>query len=178
MKHTNKILSLALMAFALRAYEPAHAAPIGKTEFEKVIYLNAAMTSTQSAAYSGVDYTNAKGFYDGDLWAIPADTVIEQMFVVVDTAVSGITLFELGDDDDANDFIASSSSPFVVGAATTGLMYFDTLYKGNYLKAAAPITAGIQIAKYYSAAGKELKLNVTGTATTGKVRLVLRGFHL
>lgn len=172
MKYLNMILVAALVAFT----STAHAAPIYKVPFEKVIHLSATPNATQSAANSGVDYTNPKGFIDGDLWAIPAGTIIEQMFIVVDTAVDGITLFELGDDDDANDFIASSSTPFNSYAATTGLMYWDLMYKGSYLKSLS--SAGGPIGKYYPAAGKELKLNVTGTATAGKVRVIVRGFSL
>ena len=165
----KKFLSLILMT-AMLAVMPsiAKAAPIGKTAFEKVIYINAAMTSTQSSANSGVDYTSAKGFYDGTLWVIPADTVIEDMYVIVDTIASGITLFELGDDSDANDFIASASSPL----ATAGILYSNLVSKGAYLK-----IDSVKQFKYYSAANN-LKLNVTGTATAGKIRVVIKGFYL
>ena len=184
----NKFLSLALAAaFALTATafnepeakasvlselfapEKAEAAAIGRTPFEKVIYISAYMTSTQSAAYNGVDYRNAKGFYDGDLWDIPAGTVIDDMYVIVDEALAGVTLFELGDDDDANDFISSGTNPL----SSTGLHYDELTSRGAYLKLAGQ---NFRKYKYYSASGKELKLNVTGTATTGKVRLVIRGY--
>lgn len=153
----------------LLAPQKAEAAAVGRTEFEKVIYVSAYMTSTQSAAYSGVDYRNAKGFYDGDLWDIPAGTVIEDMYVVVDEAVAGISLFELGDDDDANDFIASATNPL----QSTGLHYDELTSRGAYLKLAGQ---NFRKYKYYAASGKELKLNVTGTATTGKIRVVVKGY--
>lgn len=153
----------------LLAPEKAEAAAVGRTEFEKVIYLSAYMTTTQSSAYSGVDYRNAKGFYDGDLWDIPAGTVIEDMYVIVDEAVAGISLFELGDDDDANDFIASATNPL----QSLGLHYDELTSRGAYLKLAGQ---NFRKYKYYSASGKELKLNVTGTATTGKARVVIKGY--
>lgn len=184
----NKFLSLAVMAAValtatafhepeakasvlseLFAPEKAEAAAIGRTPFEKVIYISAYMTSTQSAAYNGVDYRNAKGFYDGDLWDVPAGSVIEDMYVIVDEAVSGISLFELGDDDDANDFISSATNPL----SGTGLHYDTMTSRGAYLKL---VGENFRKYKYYPASGKELKLNVTGTATTGKVRLVVKGY--
>lgn len=167
-------LILSLLVTSLFAGGQAYASEVGNKAFEKVIYVDAAITSTKSAVNTGNNLASAKGFFDGDLWSIPAGAVIENVYVIVDTAVSGITLFELGDDDDANDVIASSSTPFVVGSATSGLMYWDTLYKGAYLKSANP--AGVPTAKFYSAAGKELKLNVTGTATAGKIRIVVKGY--
>lgn len=159
------ILSLAL------AVPVATAAPIGKTPFEKVIYISSAINSTNSAANSGVDYSNAKGFWDGDIWSIPEKTVIEDMYVIVDTVVVGVTLFELGDDDDANDFIASATSPL----GTAGVMYDTMTSRGNYLKLGSE---NFRKYKYYSASGKELKLNVTGEASAGRIRVVVKGYHL
>lgn len=147
----------------------ADAAPVGKKPFEKVIYLNAAIGATQSALNSGGDYTSAKGFVDGDLMAIPAGVIIEQAYFVVDTAVSGATALNLGDDDDADGFIADASTPL----NATGLHYYGVTDKGVYLAASGEIAA-----KLYSAAGKEVKLDVTGTITAGKARLILRGFAL
>lgn len=165
-------LILSMLVASLFAGSQANASPIGNKAFEKVIYISSAINATKSAVNTGANYADAKGFWDGDLWAIPAGTVIENIFVIVDEALAGTTLFELGDDDDANDFIASSSAPL----ASLGMLYWDTLFKGNYLKGAAPVVAGVPIAKYYSAAGKELKLNVTTAASAGKARVVVRGY--
>lgn len=165
----KRFLSLFLAGFLLAS--TANAAPIYKQPFEKVIHISAYVTSTQSSAYSGNDYTSPKGFYDGDLWAIPAGTVIEDMYVIVDEVAVGVTLFELGDDDDANDFIASATSPL----ASLGILYDTLTSRGAYLKLSGE---NFRKYKYYSASGKELKLNVTGTATAGKVRVVVKGYSL
>lgn len=168
MRFNQSLFLAAALAFTAAS---AEAAPVYKQPFEKVIHISSAVNATQSAEYSGNDYTSPKGFYDGDLWNIPAGTVIEDMYVIVDTVVSGITLFELGDDDDANDFIASPSSPL----ATAGVLYDTLTSRGAYLKLAGE---NFRKYKYYSEAGKELKLNVTGTATAGKIRVVVKGYSL
>lgn len=167
MKNLLKILIPCLALFSAAQVE---ASEIGNSRFEKVIYLSAAVTSTQSALNSGLNYGSAKGFFDGDLWAIPAGAVIENIYVICDTILAGPSLFELGDDDDANDFIASASSPL----AATGILYWSVQYKGDYLKNVNSLLG--PNAKYYAAAGKELKLNVTGTATAGKARVVVKGY--
>lgn len=160
---------LALGIFLSLTSPSAYAGPVGRSRYSKVVYINAAMTSTQSAAYSGADYTTAKGFYDSAaLFTIPGGCVVEQMYVVVDTIVSGITLFRLGDSNDAAGFISSASSPL----ASAGLLYYDLTSKGAYLK----INSSIQ-AKYFSA-DTAVALDVTGTATAGKIRVAAEGYCL
>lgn len=148
----------------------AHASIIGVEPFYKVVYIDAAKNATQSAANSGRDYASAKGFFDGDLFSIPANVIVQDVHVIVDESVSGITAFNLGDDDAASGFVASSSPTF-----TADNLYFDEVdYKGSYLKGGATSAVSVN-GKYYSATGKEVKLDVTGTASTGKMRVIIKG---
>ena len=169
-----KLLLLGLLSlFAVTSSHWAEAAPVTKAPFEKVVFLSAAVNATQSAANSGVDYKNPKGFFDGDLWSIPAGTVIEDMYLIVDTSVSGLSAFTVGDDDAATGFITAS-------ALSAGLNNYALGQKGSYFRSTAGDLAGatVRTAKYYSAAGKEVKLDVTGTASAGRARLVIRGYSI
>lgn len=169
-------LTLALSLSAFMATE-AKAAVVGMTPYSKVVYISAAVTtSTASARNTGLDYSSAKGFFDGDLLAIPANVVITNIYFVADEAVVGPTLFNVGDDDSSSGFIASSSplgGPESFGS--TGLKHYGLDYKGAYLKGGVVVTNGWQ-GKYYSATGKEIKLDVTGTASAGKLRMFVFGY--
>lgn len=167
-----KFLILGLLSLFAVTHSPmVQASPVTKAPFEKVIYLSAAVNATQSAANSGVDYKNPKGFFDGDLLAIPAGTVIEDMYLIVDTTVVGLSAFKIGDDDSSTGFITDS-------ALSAGLSNWALGEKGSYFRSTAGDLAGatVRSAKYYSAAGKEIKLDVTGTASSGKVRVFVRGY--
>lgn len=161
-----KMFSSFLLIAALLAPTAAKAAPVGYSDWEKEIYISSVPTSTQSALNTGRDYANAKGWYDGTLFTAPAGCIIEQAFAVVDVAVSGLTLVRVGDGSDAAGFFSSASSPL----ANTGLQLYDLTSRGAYLK-----LGGVAFAKYY-AADTAILLDVTGTATAGKVKLVFRGY--
>lgn len=129
----------------------------------------------------GESYDSAKGCLTGDLWAIPAGTIITRCFMIVDLAITGSTNLDVGDDDDADGYIDSSLS---VTLATPAMYGFDAKLSGAYLRvqtAGATDAADIYVVptgKYYSATGKELKLAVTGTWTAGKFRVVVEGLYL
>lgn len=153
----------------------AEASVLGNVKFQKQIFLSGAVdTTSKSAANSGRDYASAKGFFDGDLMAIPANVIITNVYEVVDVADSGLTAFNLGDDDASTGFVASSGAAF----ASAGLYHWGVDYKGAYLKGGSlgANTYGMQ-AKHYSATGKELKIDVTGTASsTARMRVIVEGY--
>jgi hypothetical protein len=154
----------------------ALAAPVGKAPFEQVVYVSAAAnTVTESNANDGRDYTTPKGFYDADLWAIPAGAVIEDILIIVDEAVVGPTGVVIGDDDDADGYITTSST-----WGSTGLKHNALGLQGAYLRSTAGDLAGatVKASKYYSASGKEIKMDVNGTASAGKLRVLIRGYML
>lgn len=155
------------LALALFATGHAHASVIGGTSFTKVIHVAAGPTATASAKNSGNDYASPKGFYDGDLFEIPKNVVVTNVFVVVDESVTGITAFNLGDTDAATGFVASSSPTLTAG----NLYYWEITDKGAYLKSSSTM-----LAKYYGATGKKFKLDVTGSASTGKLRVFVQGY--
>lgn len=167
---------LSLVAFAgLFACGSAHAEAIGGKPYHQVIYLRAAADSpTPSASYAGRDYGQAKPLSDGNLLAIPKNVVITNVYVLVDGAVAGLTAFNIGDTDSASGYIASSSP--ATELASTGMKYWDLPYKGVYLKNDNIVT-NHEFAKYYSASGKYLTLDVTGTAAVGsKMRVIVDGY--
>lgn len=169
----TKFLSLLVLTLFV-AVAPAKASVLGGTSFQKIIYLSAATdTTTKNAANDGRDYASAKGFFDGDLMAIPSDVIITNVYAIIDVAVVGPTAFNIGDDDTASGFIASSAPTGTLAAV--GLAWWEVGYKGAYLKGGSIVTNGL-LAKYYSATGKEVKLDVTGTASAGKMRVVVEGF--
>jgi hypothetical protein len=145
--------------------------------FEHVVHLSVSGVAGQS----GDSYSAPKPMLDGDLWAIPAGTVISRVYVVIDTLITGTTNFDVGDDDDADGFIDGSLS---VTLGTVGMYGWDAKNAGAYLRiqTAGATDAGdiyvVPSAKYYSAAGKEVKLDVTGTCTAGKCRVIIEGFRI
>lgn len=167
------------LMFAFLMASPVLAAGGGfeKEKFTKVIYL----AYGGAAANSGLNPASPKPFADGDLWAIPANTIIEKVYVVVDTAITGTTNFDVGDDDDADGFIDGSLS---VTLGTEGMYGWGVKTAGAYLRtetAGATDPADIYVvpaAKFYSATGKEVKLDITTTNTAGKARVVIEGYYL
>lgn len=130
---------------------------------------------------SGISSDNAKTMVDGDIMAIPAGMLIEKCYVIIDTLITGTTNLDVGDDDAANGFVDGSVS---VTLGTVGMYGWNAKVAGAYLRvetAGATDAADIYVvpnAKYYSAAGKELKLDVTTASTAGAFRVVVEGYLL
>lgn len=171
MKTLAMILGLTVAMFLT---PNAHAQFKGE-EFTKVIYV----AHGGSTANNGTSYEAAKPFGDIDLWAIPAGAVIERVYAIVDVAVTGTTDFDLGDDDQSDDFLDGSVS---LTLGTPGMYGWNAKVAGAYLRvqtAGATDEADIYVvpnAKYYPAAGKELKMDATGASTAGKVRIIVQGY--
>jgi hypothetical protein len=134
-----------------------------------------------SATNSGTSYDAAKSCAaDGDLWDIPAGVVIDKVYVIIDTLVTGSSDLDIGDDDDADGFVDGSLS---VTLGTVGLYGWNAKTAGAYLRvqtAGATDAADVYVvpaAKYYSAAGKEVKQDITTACTAGKYRVVVEGFY-
>lgn len=146
-------------------------------KFVKVVHLAYGGASTNS----GENYSSPKDFTDQDLCSIEAGTVIEKVWCIIDTAITGTTDFDIGDDDDADGFLDGSLS-LTIG--TAGAYSLNAKVAGAYMRvqtAGATDAADIYVvpaAKYYSAAGKEIKLDATGTATAGKARIFIEGYKV
>lgn len=145
-----------------------------KEKFQKVVHYE----HGGKGDGSGRSADNAKTIVDGDVMAIEAGMVIENVYVLIDTAVTGSTALDLGDDDDADGFVPTAS----ITLGTAGMYGWDAKAAGAYLRvqtAGATDAADIYVvpqAKYYAASGKEVKLDVTGSSTAGKFRVVVEGF--
>lgn len=144
--------------------------------FTKVIYFAYNGTGNGSSAQAALPMAAD----NATLWNIPAGTLINKCYVIIDSAVSGTTNFDIGDDDDADGFVDSSLS---VTLGTPGLYGWDAKLAGAYLRvqtAGATDAADIYVvpaAKYYSATGKELKMDLTTAATAGSLRVVVEGYY-
>jgi hypothetical protein len=173
----TKYLALVALLFAsvLTPVTAFAAAGFAGEPFQKVFYLN----TTAKGSGSGANLANAKAFADADLMSIEAGTVITKVFVIVDTAITGTTNLDVGDDDDADGFVDGSLS---VTLGTPGMYGWNAKVAGAYLRvetAGATDAADVYVvpnAKYYSAAGKEVKLDVTGTNTAGAARVIVEGY--
>jgi len=114
------------------------------------------------------------------VWNIPAGTLIDKCYCIIDTAVTGTTNFDIGDDDDADGYLDSSLS---VTLGTPGMYGWDAKLAGAYLRvqtAGATDAADIYVvpaAKFYAATGKELKMDLTTAATAGALRVVVEGYY-
>lgn len=130
---------------------------------------------------SGLSAENAKPIIDGNLWAIPGGSIIEKCYLLIDTAITGSTDIDVGDDDDSDGFIDGSLS---VTIGTAGMYGWNAKTAGAYsrVQTAGATDAGdvyvVPNAKYYAADGKTLKADVTGASTAGVARVVVEGFKI
>lgn len=142
--------------------------------FQKVLYFAFGGTGDGSSAQAplglAADNTN--------LMDIPAGTVVDKCYVIVDTALAGTTNFDIGDDDDADGYFDSS---LAANLAVAGMYGHNAKVAGAYLRVeTAGVTdpADVYVVpnqKYYGAAGKELKMDLTTAATAGALRVVVEG---
>ena len=144
-----------------------------KEKFVKEIFLAHGGTGDGSSS------SNPLPLVDVDAMAIPAGLLVDKVYAIVDVALAGTSALEIGDDDDADGFVPSAS----ITVGTAGMYGWDAKNAGAYLRiqtAGATDAADIYVvpnAKYYSAEGKEVKLNFTGTSSAGSMRVVVEG-HL
>lgn len=167
MKMTISILALALFAQSAMAAT----GPVKNVPFTKMIYL-----ASPAGDQSGRDYSNAKSINASvDLMAISAGMQIENVYVVVDYPVAGVTAGTVGDDDAATGFLPSTAlSTYLATKQTLG---WNSTAKGSYLKDSSTNPQ----AKLYTAAGKEVKWVPTGAQPTGdlgKIRVIVTGLQL
>ena len=129
---------------------------------------------------SGESASNPASPVDGDVFAIPAGTLITKAYVIVDTAITGTTNLDVGDDDDPDGYVDGSLS---ITLGTPGLYGWNAKVAGAYLRVeTAGATDALDIyvvpsGKFYSATGKEVKLDVTTANTAGAFRVVVEGYY-
>ena len=111
------------------------------------------------ASGSGNSSADPASPVDGDVVAILADCVIENVDVIIKTAVTGS--IDVGDDDDADGFAATAG----ITEATPGV----------YVGAGAYLTGGAK--KLYQSAGKEVKLDAT-SITAGSFAVKVKGYRI
>ena len=169
------MILIAAATLMLAGAEKAEAQAV-KQAFQKQVHF--AVTGC-AAGNRGTSYAAPKCFGDVDVWAIPAGAVIEKVYTIIDTAITGTTDFDIGDDDAADGFLDGSLS-LTIG--TAGMYGWNVKVAGSYLRvqtAGATDAADIYVvpnAKYYSASGKEVKMDITGAATAGQARIIVEGY--
>jgi len=144
--------------------------------FQKIFYFAYGGTGDGSSAQAplGMAADNAT------VWEIPAGTLIDKCYMLLDVAVTGTTNFDIGDDDDADGYIDGSLS---VTLGTPAMYGYNAKVAGAYLRvetAGATDAADIYVVptgKFYAASGKELKMDLTTAATAGSLRVVVEGIY-
>lgn len=174
-----KIFSTALItAIVAMAFIPAHADAygFGKEKFQKEFYF----AHTQTGNHSGSNAANAHAIAtDATFWAIPANTLIEKVYMILDVAITGTTVINVGDTDTAAGYCPTAS----ITLATPAMYCWDAKSAGSYLRIqTAGVTSPADIfvvpnAKLYTAAGKYLTFANTTTNTAGSFRLVVEGYN-
>ncbi len=177
-----KFLKTMMIGFGLivaMAFGQGAEAQTMKQTFQKQVHF---AVSGCAAGNGGDSYAAPKCFGDVDVWAIPAGTVIERVYAIVDTGITGTTDFDIGDDNSANGFLDGSLS-LTIG--TPGMYGWNAKVAGSYLRVqTAGATDALDIyvvpnAKYYSASGKEVKMDATGAATgSSQARIVIEGYFV
>lgn len=109
---------------------------------------------------SGASALDPASPVDGDIMNFDAGMVVEGVDVIVTTTITGATQLDVGDDDDQNGFVAAAT--LTAGQPVVGA--------GAYLASGAK--------KYYSAVGKELKLDMTGTVSAGAFIVKAKGYKV
>lgn len=172
----KQLVTMLMAVFALTLFSaPKAEAQFVREKFQKTVFVK----NGGSASCQGKSYSCAKPIASGDLWAIPAGTLIEKVYVIIDTAITGTTALTVGDDDGAASYVADLASVL----ATPGMYGWDAKTAGAYLRiqTAGATDAGdiyvVPTAKYYSASGKEIKLANTTTNTAGRMRVVIEGTY-
>ena len=100
-----------------------------------------------------------------DIWDIPAGTIITMVLAKIKVAAVVAGNITIGDDDDADGFILAADA----------VVALDTIYgdavneRGPYLYPQGQSAPHSGKWKVYTAAGKELKIQQSGTATTAAV---------
>lgn len=144
-------------------------------KFQKVIYV----AFGGSASASGSSYDAAKPFVTGNLWAIPTNAIVEKAYVIVDVAITGTTVLNIGDEDGATSWCPTAA----ITLATPGMYCWDAKNAGAYARISTPgaTDAGdiyvVPNAKLYSTAGKHIALANTTANTAGKMRVVVEGYY-
>lgn len=129
--------------------------PFVGERFEKFIHLEHGGTGNGDSESSPLPIANQ------DLMSIQPGMVIESVKAVVQTAIAGASACLVGDDDDADGFIADAN-------VTEGT-------PGAYVGAGAYLTGGAN--KYYPAA-KKVKWAQTGSSSAGKLCVIVSGYKL
>lgn len=176
----------AILFSALTVPLPLASASVGVQgeRFTKIYYFYG---PSGKGSATGLDAGNAKAITTGNVMLIPANTVIENVYVVVDTAITGTGNLSVGDTDLLDGYVGTNA----ITKSSTGMYGFDSLSKANanstatsnYLavstnSAALGKSTVTNPGKLYTAGTKYITLAASGTNTAGAMRVVVQGFRL
>lgn len=156
MKWLLTLLAVLTFTEAIFAAAPSVGSPSPKQPLYHQIYL------AYNGTGNGTNKNSPLPLSSGDVWNIPAGAVLTKVYAIVDSAMTGLSSGgNIGDADSATTWVTGSSSITPI-STVTGM-------KAN--------TSSPQSPKYYSAAGL-LKWAATGTASAGKMRIVVEGYYV
>lgn len=102
------------------------------------------------------------GINSVDIYAIPANVLIKDVYCRIAVAGTGTGNIIIGDDDDDNGFVEASDA-----TAAAGTLYGDGIAeRGAYQNVNPGTDDGPLPGKIYTASGKEIKMDCSGALTT------------
>lgn len=128
--------------------------------FYDVVYFEHGGTGSGDAESSPLPIASNTAFL-----SLPAGVVLEDVDVIIQTAVTGSTDIDIGDNGGDTDGLVDGSADLTLGT--------PELYSG----AGADLASGA--AHLYSlTAATDLAIAVTGASTAGKLRVVFKGYRV
>ncbi len=146
-------------------------------KFQKVIYFCG--TTVGTGNHSGINPANCMPIVDGTIATIEAKSVVEHVYVIITTLLTGTSDLDIGDTNSSNGFVDGSAS---LTLGTVGVYSYAATVTGSYLHTSAAVTSGgtgqqyiVPQAKFFATADPVL-LDVTTANTAGAFQVVIEGY--
>ncbi len=178
-----KLAAIVALVFSILTLTPsvAHATGTPKTHvagahFTDVVYICG--TTLGTGKHSGKDPSNCLPFADETIYTIEANTLIEKVYGVVSTIISGTTDIDVGVSGTSNGFIDGSVS---LTLGTVGVYGWDAKSAGSLLRvqtAGATDVGDIYVVPqaHYYASATDMLMDITTANTAGAFQVVIEGF--
>ncbi len=170
------ILTLTALAFAP---SQANATNWAGEKFQVTKYFCG--TTAGTGNHSGVNPSNCLPIVDETIFTIEAKSVIEHVYMIITTAITGTTDLDIGDGNSGNGFLDGSLS---LTFATPGVYGYQADLAGSYLRATGLTTSPAASLKqnYYTpqlkfySASTPMLMDVTTANTAGAFQVVIEGY--
>lgn len=172
------VFGIVFLVLSFAAFlSPAHADGWVGRKFHQEVFVAFGGNGTNGSSPQSAIKCDAANGTSLNLWAIPAGALIERVYVVVDTAITGTTAINVGDDDGSSSFVPTAAITY----ATPGVYGWDAKSAGAYMRiqTAGATDAGdiyvVPNSKYYTVGTKTVKAAITGNCTAGRWHVVIEG---